>query len=103
MVSKPLHGPRHGRTAGAAPEDALFRREAAGHLEALLVVDPHHVVHELEVDRGRDEVFADAFEHVAERVGQLTGAEVVVVDGTDRIDADDLHVGVLLFQILSNA
>ena len=94
---------RHRRAARAADEEALEAREVARHEEALLVVDAHDVVEDLQVHRRREEVLADALDLVRERLGDAPLLDEVVVERPHRIDADDLHAGHLLAQELAGA
>ena len=89
--------------ATAAPDEPpqykpFEPHQVARHQEALLVVDAHDVVEQLGVERRREEVLADAFDLVRERLGHALGLDVVVVERADRIDADQLHLGLLLLQ-----
>jgi hypothetical protein len=52
-----------------------------------------HLVEDVQVDGGREEVFADAFDLVGERLGDAPVLDEVVVERADRVDADHLDAG----------
>ena len=89
--------------AGASGEQAFQFDEAARDDEALLVVDLNHIVENLQVHRGGEKIFADAFDDVGLGLDRFAGFTKIVVERADRIDADNFDVGIFFLQIFSDA
>src|SRR5713226_7017684 len=70
--------------------------------EAFLVVHLHDVIENLEIHRRRKDILSDPFDDVRFRLADFSGLRVFVVQRADRIDTDDLYVGILLLQIAAH-
>ncbi len=82
-----------GHAAGAADEEALLLRQAAGHLEGVLVGHRDDLVGDVGVVGGRPEVLADALDEV--RTAGAAGVDRALGVGADDLDlpaADLLEV-----------
>ena len=89
---------RDRRARAAAHEQAFLPHQLARHQEALLVVDAHDLVDDLQVHGAGQEVLADALDVVRERARHPSGLDVLVVERADRIDADQAKAGLLLLE-----
>ena len=87
------------RARGAAGEDALLAREPPRHQERVAVGDPDPLVDDLQVDRVGPRVLADPLDEVRMELGLVLGG----VDRPLGIDADDLHLGLLLVEPAADA
>jgi hypothetical protein len=96
---------RRGDTAatGTPGEQAFHFDQAAGNDEALVVVDLQDVVENLEVHGGGEEIFTDTFYDVALGFHLFAAFHEIVVERAQRIDADDLDLGIFFLEILADA
>ena len=88
----------HGRSAGAADQQALLAGHAPGRQERVLVGHGHPLVDDVLVEGLRVEVLADALDEV--RVHVLLAGRV---DRALGVCADDDHVRLLLLQVAARA
>ena len=98
--------PGRGGAAGGAGEDRLVPGEVQRRPVGRLVVDGDDAVDVVPPDGRGHEVLADAVDEVlVDLLGrrQLAVLEVVLVDAAHRIDADDLHLRILLLEVLGGA
>ena len=77
--------------------------EAAGDVEGLAVVDLDHLVDDGVVHCVAEDVLADALDLIDVGRGHGLGVEVVVVDGADGVDADDLDGELVLLEESADA
>src|SRR5580704_9527706 len=89
--------------AGASGEQALHLHQAAGDDEALVVIDLHDVVENLQVHGRREKIFADALDHVSLGFHLFATLYVIVVKRADGIDADNLHLGIFFLEKFAGA
>src|SRR5579862_274868 len=94
---------RDAAASAATGEDAFLFNQAPGDDEAFFVIDLQHVVENLHVHGGREEIFTDAFDHIGTRFGDLAGFVEVVIERAFGIDADDSDCGIFLFQIFADS
>ncbi len=85
-----------GHAAGSTDQDALDLADATGGEEALLVADRDHLVVELGLPRGREEVLADTLD-------QVGPAGAAREHRALRVGGDDLDRRVLLLEVARRA
>src|SRR5262249_11151104 len=71
--------------------------------EALLIVDADHLVEDLEVHRGGEEVLSDALDLVRKGLGDSPRLHEVVIERADRVDPYELNLRIPFFEIFPTA
>ncbi len=102
-VFRQTQSPGEASAARTSSEEAFHLGQPTRDHETLFVIHLDDVVENFQIHRRGEKIFADPFHNVCLRLNRCARFHEIVVQRTVGIDSNNLHRGILLFQVFSCA